>query len=323
MLQQSESQAIPETTAPKARKRKPTTPKSVTKPAVAEVSSFQARVLPWLLECFGEEIASNREERNHRFLEEALELVQACGTTADEAHALVDYVYGRPVGEASQEVGGVMLTLAALCLANGLDMDAAGATELERVWGKIDQIRRKQAAKPKDSPLPMALADRAHDASTQPVGRVTVENGVVSIKLVDDLPVGTELFAHTYDAQRVIFHLTKLLSLKHDQQARLLDNCNRGFAQRIELEHRIEEQAATIERLSRPGGDRNWAPLAGGLPDPDQYPRVLIFTDGTDFAGEQVFDVKAENLDPRMFGDEEEQPEVCRAATHWAPRPAF
>lgn len=43
---------------------------------------------------------------------------------------------------------------------------------------------------------------------------------------------------------------------------------------------------------------------------------MLIFTDGTDFAGEQVFDVKAEDLDPLNFGDEEEQPEVCRAATH-------
>lgn len=322
MQQETDTTANP-ITKPTPRKRKAPTPKNSTQTTIADTAQFQARVLPWLLECFGGEIASNREERNHRFLEEALELVQACGTTADEAHALVDYVYGRSVGEASQEVGGVMLTLAALCLANGLDMDAAGAIELERVWGKIDQIRRKQAAKPKDSPLPMALADRAHDASTQPVGRVTVENGVVSIKLVDDLPVGTELFAHTYDAQRVIFHLTKLLSLKHDQQARLLDNCNRGFAQRIELEQRIEEQAATIERLSRPGGDRTWAPLTNGLPDPEQHPRVLIFTDGTDFAGEQVFDVKAEDLDPLNFGDEEEQPEVCRAATHWAPRPAF
>ena len=39
----------------------------------------------------------------HRFLEEALELVQACGATASEAHQLVDYVYGRPVGEPAQE----------------------------------------------------------------------------------------------------------------------------------------------------------------------------------------------------------------------------
>ncbi|RQS15519.1 hypothetical protein DIE07_03565 [Burkholderia sp. Bp9002] len=37
---------------------------------------------PWMLECFGAAIATDRMERNHRFLEEALELVQACGCTA-------------------------------------------------------------------------------------------------------------------------------------------------------------------------------------------------------------------------------------------------
>src|SRR3569833_1556608 len=118
--------------------------------------AFQARVKPWLLACFGEEIAADREERNHRFIEEALELVQACGCTASEAHQLVDNVYGRPVGDSSQEVGGVMGTLAALCLANDLDMHADGETELARIWGKVEAIRAKQAAKPKHSPLPIA-----------------------------------------------------------------------------------------------------------------------------------------------------------------------
>lgn len=116
--------------------------------------AFQARVQPWLLACFGETIAADREERNHRFLEEALELVQACGCTAGEAHQLVDYVFGRDVGEPAQEVGGVMVTLAALCLANGLDMHANAETELARIWTKVEAIRAKQAAKPKHSPLP-------------------------------------------------------------------------------------------------------------------------------------------------------------------------
>jgi len=119
---------------------------------------FQARVQPWLMVCFGAEIAGDREERNHRFLEEALELVQACNCTADEAHQLVDYVFGRDIGEPAQEVGGVMVTLAALCLANGLDMHANGETELARIWTKVEAIRAKQAAKPKHSPLPIALS---------------------------------------------------------------------------------------------------------------------------------------------------------------------
>ena len=118
--------------------------------------AFQDRVQPWLLACFGEMIAGDREERNHRFLEEALELVQACGCSASEAHQLVDYVFGRPVGQPAQEVGGVMVTLAALCLANGLDMHDAAEVELARIWTMVEKIRAKQAAKPKHSPLPEA-----------------------------------------------------------------------------------------------------------------------------------------------------------------------
>lgn len=126
--------------------------------------TFQQRVQPWLMACFGEMIAGDREERNHRFLEEALELTQSTGCTASEAHQLVDYVYGRDVGDPPQEVGGVMVTLAALCLANGLDMHANAETELARIWTKVDAIRAKQAAKPKHSPLPQHVATPAPDS---------------------------------------------------------------------------------------------------------------------------------------------------------------
>lgn len=116
--------------------------------------SFQERVGRWVLACFGAEAAYDVDERNHRFIEESLELVQACGATASECHQLVDYVYGRTTGKKYQEIGGVMLTLAALCLAQRLDMNHCGELELGRVWKKIEQIRAKQAAKPKHSPLP-------------------------------------------------------------------------------------------------------------------------------------------------------------------------
>lgn len=116
--------------------------------------SYQSRVRPWLHACFGPEVAADRVERHFRFLEEALELVQSSGCNAEDAHKLVDYVFSRPVGEMKQEVGGVMTTLASLCLANGLDMHQAGEDELARVWQKIDVIREKQKAKPHGSPLP-------------------------------------------------------------------------------------------------------------------------------------------------------------------------
>jgi hypothetical protein len=113
-------------------------------------------VQQWLMSCFGREISSDKVERNHRFLEEALELVQSLGCSASEAYQLVDYVYGRPDGDPPQEVGGVMITLAGLCFANDMDMADAGDTELARIWTKMPEIRAKQAAKPKNSPLPIA-----------------------------------------------------------------------------------------------------------------------------------------------------------------------
>ena len=117
-------------------------------------SRFQQRVNRWVLECFGAEIAVDKVERNHRFLEESLELVQSCGCTKSEAHQLVDYVFGREIGVPSLEVGGVMVTLAALCTAHSIDMRGAGENELRRIWRIISMIRAKNARKPRHGPLP-------------------------------------------------------------------------------------------------------------------------------------------------------------------------
>lgn len=123
--------------------------------------NFQQHVQTWMMECFSMQVCRDTQERCHRFTEEALELVQSLGMTASEAHQLVDYVYGRPVGETHQEVGGVMVTLAALCTSQDLGMAAEGEVELKRVWQNIEKIRAKQAAKPKHSPLPGLTATQA------------------------------------------------------------------------------------------------------------------------------------------------------------------
>ncbi|WP_244494166.1 MULTISPECIES: hypothetical protein [unclassified Ensifer] len=117
---------------------------------------YQKRVGHWMHACFGNDIPYDAAERNFRFLEEALELAQSCGATAEDAGKLVDYVFNRPVGDPRQEVGGVEVTLAALCNAHGIDLDEAREAELNRVWSKADQIRAKHESKPKDirSPLP-------------------------------------------------------------------------------------------------------------------------------------------------------------------------
>ena len=64
-----------------------------------------------------------------------------------------------------------------------------------------------------------------------------------------------------------------------------------------------------------------WIKLTDRMPNPDEHDRVLIYTEGYDFNGEQVFDVKAETLNECFYADPEDQPEVCKHASHWAAHP--
>ena len=122
--------------------------------ALRQPGSFQDAVRPWMETCFGPLASVDVRERAHRFLEEALELSQACGCTEDEAMKLVSYVFGRPTGGTPDEAGGVMVTLAALCIGTGTDMADEGDRELTRVWTMVDRIRAKRASKVVGSPLP-------------------------------------------------------------------------------------------------------------------------------------------------------------------------
>jgi hypothetical protein len=137
------------------------------RPVSVTGKAFQEQVQPWVVSCFGEGVAADKLERNDRFIEEALELTQACGYTKDRAHDLVDYVFDRKPGDPFQEVGGVMVTLAAHCIAHGLNMHEAGDAELARISTPEmqEKIRAKQAAKPKGSALPVAasIAEVSHD----------------------------------------------------------------------------------------------------------------------------------------------------------------
>ena len=152
--------------------------------------SFQDRVDPWMQACFGAEISADKLERGDRLLEEVLELLQSGDYPSERIAALTKYVWSREIGEPAQEVGGVMVTLAAYCLAHGLNMHTAGETELTRIWTKVDKIRAKQAAKPKGSVLPQAwpesntpdalarLVEAANQARMAFAGYVPVETAI-------------------------------------------------------------------------------------------------------------------------------------------------
>jgi len=158
---------------------------------------FQRDVDLWMDACFGETIKRDQLERADRFMEEALELAQTLpGFGADRAHALVDYVFSRAVGDRFQEVGGVMVTLAALCNASELDIPDAAETELARVWTKVEAIRAKQAAKPTGIALPVAPVD----ALPADVRRLVIAARIVafedqSAEAIRELDQATEAFA--------------------------------------------------------------------------------------------------------------------------------
>jgi hypothetical protein len=111
------------------------------------LKEFQNKIRVWMLSTFGEKISKDTHERNCRFLEEAIELVQSCGMPKKDALKLVEYVYNRPVGDPPQEVGGVMVTLTALCLAHNMDVSDAAITEMQRIWLIKDKIAAKQVSK--------------------------------------------------------------------------------------------------------------------------------------------------------------------------------
>ena len=110
---------------------------------------FQTNVGVWLNQVFEQKIADNPRQRMQRFLEEALEWFQAEDMTKQDAIALVDYVYSRPKGEPTQEIGGVIVTAAAACSRMGYSMELCANDELERICQPeiIEKIRRKQNAK--------------------------------------------------------------------------------------------------------------------------------------------------------------------------------
>jgi len=131
-----------------------------------EAGSFQRGVEKWMDACFIPSLYSNMTERGDRLLEEVLELLQSHGYDRSRVATLVDYVYGRPPGDPTQEVGGVMVTLAGYCWIAGIDMQAEGDRELARITQPevMAKIRAKQEAKNAlhfDSPLPGAAGDAA------------------------------------------------------------------------------------------------------------------------------------------------------------------
>ena len=83
----------------------------------------QVEVYDWVCCAFGAPNANDITERVLRLFEETVELAQAEGLDPERLRAIVAHVYGKPPGDAAQEVGGIELTLLAYCSAKGISAD--------------------------------------------------------------------------------------------------------------------------------------------------------------------------------------------------------
>ena len=119
-------------------------------PFARAVVSYQPDVVKQVDRLWGNAALNNQQERVQRFAEEAAELVQSCGLDLIQFWYVVSWVYGRPPGPKPREVGGTLVTLAALCHAFRMDMFGCGLAELQRLQEKEpEEMQGRHIAKPK------------------------------------------------------------------------------------------------------------------------------------------------------------------------------
>lgn len=109
-------------------------------------AALQHDVARWINQVFGLDWLISKEERGCRVLEEALELAQAMGVSHLQAVDLARQVYNKPIGEISQELGGVMHTLLACHASCNINAADTILPTLDDVWQRerMERIRKKR-----------------------------------------------------------------------------------------------------------------------------------------------------------------------------------
>lgn len=107
-------------------------------------------VLHWAKSVFGD-VAMDPTERALRMMEEAAEVAQGVGVPLDIIQRTVARTYQRPVDDPAKEIGGLLVTVYALCGRLQLDPEFLLDTEVERILSKDPQLwRDKHNMKVKD-----------------------------------------------------------------------------------------------------------------------------------------------------------------------------
>lgn len=145
------------------------------------IRGFQASVKDAHVPIFHDDPTSIYE-RTCRFFEEATELFQAMGVSEVDAHALVTRQFSRPRGDQMQEVGGVAVTLASLCVVAGIDLQDAATADLVKLQTpeQIARIRAKRATRDRNSPLPgrdSLIQIDTNRSGKEPCGECHIQEG--------------------------------------------------------------------------------------------------------------------------------------------------
>lgn len=118
--------------------------------------------LKWAVKTFGS-IALNPQERALRFIEEAIELVDAVGLPQVSVESVMRRVYNRPQGVLNKEVGQSMLTLQLLAEVFSIDAHDECVDEFLRVQSvPQEEWDRRHKAKV-DIGIAHMSEDRNHD----------------------------------------------------------------------------------------------------------------------------------------------------------------
>lgn len=99
----------------------------------------QEAIVEWGVRAFGANMAAP-DRRAIRLCEETFEVAQAIGLPKDQVHALLDYVYAKPVGDIKTELGDVGICLMALASSLNLNMDMVERIRVEEILTKDPAI---------------------------------------------------------------------------------------------------------------------------------------------------------------------------------------
>lgn len=118
-------------------------------PQDPSMALIQYRVNGWLRACVGDEVTNDLTERNNRFAEEAIELLQACGYSYAQLVAMADHVYAKEAEtDIAKEAADVLICLAPLATARNIELGEAVSGRIDENWDRINLIREKNRNKP-------------------------------------------------------------------------------------------------------------------------------------------------------------------------------